>query len=53
MKKCRFCKTEIKKGEFCDDCKAEIEAERMYELRANFEPGTTVVNILTGEKTKI
>jgi len=28
---------------------AEIEAERMFELRAAYGPGETIVNILTGE----
>ena len=30
-----------------------IDPEEMYEMRAAFGPGTTVVNILTGERIKL
>ena len=31
----------------------EPSGEEMYELRANFPAGTTVVNVLTGRKIKV
>jgi len=32
---------------------AQVDAEELYEMRAAFEPGTTVVNVFTGRKVKI
>lgn len=52
MKKCKWCGEPTKNDYLCDDCKAESEAERMYELRAAFGEGVTVVNVFTGEETK-
>jgi len=39
----------------CHECelKRDLEAERAYGLKANFEPGTTVVNVITGKKTVV
>jgi len=36
----------------CPKCeeKDQMDAEMAYELRSNFEPGTTVVNVMTGER---
>jgi hypothetical protein len=28
-------------------------AEEMFEMRANFAPGTTLVNVITGRKTRV
>lgn len=41
---CRKCWSQIHK---------DMQAEREFGLRSNFDPGTTVVNILTGEKTVV
>jgi len=39
-----------KRNELAD---ADARAEQAYELRANFEPGTVVVNILTGARRTV
>jgi hypothetical protein len=31
----------------------QLSAEERFELRANFEPGTTVVDVITGQKWKV
>ena len=39
----------LKRAEHREALEAEAEAERMYEMRAAFGPGQTVVDVLTGK----
>lgn len=39
--------------EFAKNYRHEVTAEEMFEMKAAFGEGTTVVNVLTGEKIKL
>ena len=39
--------------EFARNYRHEVTAEEMFEMKAAFGEGTTVVNVLTGEKIKL